>query len=393
MSSQLGTKVLWVNPSFLDYRIPLYEELNKCLDGHFHLIYSRNRVPERCHTKLNSKLGDNAHPLESERIISVGNSASDFANSSVNIPLPRGLYKAIKKVKPDLIIAEGFFQFTPWAVLFSFIHSIPLLIAYERTAHTERNCPKWRLLYRKFIGKFVNGYLANGSLTKSFLVSQGVAEKKIQTGCMCADSSSIKQKINTFTNNEYSDLKFSTLHVPHNGLLYLCVCRLIDLKGVNYLIDNWKEHIIKYPDDRLVIIGDGPNLNKYKTLYSLPSVIFTGAVDYDDIYQYYAIADVFVIPTLEDNWSLVVPEAMACGLPVACSIYNGCYPELVHKDVNGLTFDPLDSSSVLNALSYFHNADLKKMGEASIKIESEYTPEKVAQNILRAVRQELSKSK
>ena len=41
-------KVLWVNPSFLDYRIPLYDELNKLYQNNFHLIYSKQRVPQRC---------------------------------------------------------------------------------------------------------------------------------------------------------------------------------------------------------------------------------------------------------------------------------------------------------------------------------------------------------
>lgn len=41
-------KVLWVNPSFLDYRIPLYKELNSICNGRFYLIYSRQRIPARC---------------------------------------------------------------------------------------------------------------------------------------------------------------------------------------------------------------------------------------------------------------------------------------------------------------------------------------------------------
>ena len=41
-------RILWVNPSFLDYRIPLYKNLYDKLNGNFHLIFSRRRVPERC---------------------------------------------------------------------------------------------------------------------------------------------------------------------------------------------------------------------------------------------------------------------------------------------------------------------------------------------------------
>lgn len=53
-------KVLWVNPSFLDYRIPLYKELNSICDGHFYLIYSKRRIPERCYLAVCKALGKNA---------------------------------------------------------------------------------------------------------------------------------------------------------------------------------------------------------------------------------------------------------------------------------------------------------------------------------------------
>lgn len=100
------------------------------------------------------------------------------------------------------------------------------------------------------------------------------------------------------------------------------------------------------------------------------------------VHKYYGVSDVFVIPTLEDNWSLVVPEAMACRLPIACSIYNGCHPELVRKDYNGITFDPLNRQSLLDALSYFHSNDLKSNGANSRELEKFFGPEQTAQNVV-----------
>ena len=76
---------------------------------------------------------------------------------------------------------------------------------------------------------------------------------------------------------------------------------------------------------------------------------------------------------------------MACGLPIACSIYNGCYPELVIKDRNGCTFDPLDADSMKEALSYFHHVDLERLGNNSKIIESNYSPSNTAKNIVQAI--------
>ena len=110
-----------------------------------------------------------------------------------------------------------------------------------------------------------------------------------------------------------------------------------------------------------------------------------GAVNYDDLGPYDKAADCFIIPTLEDNWSLVVPEAMAAGLPVACSIYNGCHPELVHPE-NGWTFDPLninDTVKVLRIISEQCNM-LKCMGEMSRRIVAHHTPTHAAKGIFDA---------
>ena len=84
---------------------------------------------------------------------------------------------------------------------------------------------------------------------------------------------------------------------------------------------------------------------------------------------------------------------MACGLPIACSIYNGCHPELVKKDENGITFDPLNERSIIETLSYFHQQDLEKMGKKSIEIESEYNPENTSNNIINAVKSIYYKNK
>lgn len=379
--------ILWVNPSFLDYRIPLYSELNSSLSGRFHLIYSKERIPERCHTRICKELGANAHFIEKEKRLNFGKPSAEFANTSVSIPLPTGLYKLIKSVRPKAIIAEGFFQFTPWAVVYSFLHRIPLYIAYERTAHTERNCPIWRKLYRRFIGMFVRGYIANGVLTKEYLMSQGVKENAITTGGMCADSEQLRKLSSNLTEEEKLSFESSIGLDKKSGLRYIYVGQIIERKGVNYLLEAWKNHTKAFPGDELLIVGDGPLLTAYKTIYGEEtSVRFLGGVDYSLIYKYYAISDVFVIPTLEDNWSLVVPEAMACGLPVACSVYNGCHPELVRHDVNGTIFDPLNHKSTLNALAYFHHNDIMEMGCGSREIEQEFSPERVSENIISMVK-------
>ena len=311
---------------------------------------------------------------------------NSFANKGVRIPFPKGLYKRIKETQPDIIIAEGFFQFTPWAVWYSLIHRKPLLIAYERTAHTERNCPFYRRWYRKIINLFVDGYVVNGSLTKEYLVSQGVKPEVIFTGAMCADSIDLSKETAKLSDEDKQFIKRELIGKLDQGLTYIFVGQMIPRKGVNELLNAWNKHCKKYTEDKLLLVGDGIQMEELKENFGdNKSLIFTSNVDYSEIHKYYAIADIFIIPTLEDNWSLVVPEAMACGLPIACSIYNGCHPELVKEGINGKTFDPLKQESIIETLAYFHTQDLGIMGKNSIEIEKKYNPENTANNIINAI--------
>lgn len=377
-------KILWVNSSFLDYRIPVYKRLNELSGGNFYIVYSRTMVPERIPQKIEAAIGNHAIAIDDKQLC-IGKSDT-LANKNLKIPRPSGLYKAIKEVNPDIIIGEGFFQWTPFALRYSITHRKPLFIGYERTKWTERDCPKWRALYRKVVDKFTRGYLCNGILTKEYLMDElKVSEKKITTGTMSADSEGLAKASLSISPAERAAFKHS-LGLHEEGITYLYSGYLIPRKGVGYLLQAWMKHIQTYPKDQLLLVGGG-ELQEFlsKTYGGEKSIHFMGTVVYDTIYRYYNAADVFVIPTLEDNWSLVVPEAMACGLPVACSVYNGCYPELVHEGENGSLFDPLDVKSTVKALDYFHHVDLEQQGARSIEIEKQYNTERVAQNIFNAL--------
>ena len=133
-------------------------------------------------------------------------------------------------------------------------------------------------------------------------------------------------------------------------------------------------------------MGSGNQPDECKTEYvNERSIKLLGRVDYTEIYKYYAIADVFINPTIEDNWSLVIPEAMACGLPVTTSIYNGCHTELVKEGKNGITFDTFDQASIIRALDYFHHQDLVEMGKCSVELEKEFDTEHCAYRVYKAL--------
>lgn len=377
-------KILWISPWFGNYRIPVYEYLNKLSKGNFYIICSEENTSDLVREKLKASLGEHAIIMSGEKRTTMGNEESDFANSALVIKRQPGLYKKVKEVKPDVVITEGFGGWAPAGIRYAVLHRKKLCMFYERTAYVERNSPQWRSWYRRIVGMPVGHFLINGTLTEQYL-NEGLHFKhtpKVK-GCMCADSFGLAEAVKTVTDADKQVLS-KELNLK-GGLTYLFVGQMVERKGIEQLLDAWTAHIEKHPDDNLIVIGKGILLDKMKEQYdSCSSVHILGAVNYDLLYRYYALCDVFIMPTLEDNWCLVIPEAMACGKPVASSIYNGGHYELVQNGVNGYNFDPLKKEEILDTLDKFHGADLKAMGKKSVEIESNFTPDKAAQRIFDA---------
>lgn len=389
-------RITWVTRSFLDYRIPVYEALDKLCGHELTVIYYQGATPERVQNKLKLLLGKRAVARANE--IRFGNGKkSDNASTmkrTVRIPLSPGLVKQVIKSRPDVLISDGFMQWTYAPLLVRAIKGIPHVMCYERTAHTERNAGKLRLMYRRFVSRWIDMIDCNGVLCGDY-VKQLLRwdESRLTYGHMVADVNGMKLAIQNRTEKEAQDLKLS---LGIEGIMLLFIGQLIDRKGVMELLDAWS--IFKKKNNTLctlVFVGTGAReedmRNAIKTK-NIPHVILTGMVDYDNISIYYKAADCFILPTMEDNWSLVIPEAMACGLPVATTIYNGCYPELVTTK-NGWVFDSTNQEEIVATLEDIvkNGLKLKDMGEESRKIIAHHTAENAAQSIMKAIEMAIKK--
>lgn len=379
-------KILWVSPWFGNYRVPLYDELNKLSGGNFHLICSKENTRDLVREKVKATLGDNAVIMSGEKRSTFGNEESDFANAALVIKKQPGLYDEIKKVDADVIVCIGFGGWAPVAIRYALLHRKKLCIVYERTKHVERNSPLWRTCWRRFIGRPADLFFVNGQLCEEYLndVLWYKNTPKVK-GCMVADSHELANAVATVSEQDKKQID-EELKLG-KGITFLFVGQLVERKGIKELLSVWRLHVQKYADDNLIVIGSGIMKEQLESEYGKVSgVRILGGVPYNIIHRYYAHCDVFIMPTLEDNWCLVVPEAMACGKPVACSIYNGGHLELVKDGVNGYNFDPLNADSILNTLEAFHNVDLKRMGDESVCIEKDFWPEVAAKKMYDAMK-------
>jgi glycosyltransferase involved in cell wall biosynthesis len=140
----------------------------------------------------------------------------------------------------------------------------------------------------------------------------------------------------------------------------------------------------------LLLLGDGPEeaqLRRACADRGIENVVFAGFKQKPELPRYYAMADVFVFPTLGDPYGLVVDEAMACGLPVISTSAAGEIRDRIEDGVNGYIVPPEDVVTLSERMLYLaKNSDLRsRMGDASsYKIQGR-TPEKWAEQFERLV--------
>lgn len=341
-------KVVWVTRSFLDYRIPVFKELQNRLGDNFYLMYSADYVPERVQNKIQDALGKYAIPLSGE--ISFGGEDNDgMANEGFNFRMNPKVFLRLIKISPDIIICDGFFKWTFFSLVYRLLFRKKLVVCYERTAHTERKAQGVRVWYRKMALRLTDSMSCNGVLSKEYVVSLGYSDKRITVGHMVADTSGIESAVSKCSVEDIVKFK-EKFDLP--DVIYLYVGSLSKRKGIEPLLNVWESLFANNHDVALVLVGTG-EYKEYTKKFSINAksrILPLGRVDYDQLGVIYRSASIFIIGTLEDNWSLVVPEAMSASLPIISSIYNGCWPELVTQS-NGWSFDPFDEAGYERCLS------------------------------------------
>lgn len=135
--------------------------------------------------------------------------------------------------------------------------------------------------------------------------------------------------------------------------VFLFVGRLVAQKNVKTVLRAFAR--LNQKKNRLVIVGDGPEMNPLRILARELNiqVLFTGRLEGDALNAWYNVADVFVLASYQEPFGAVTNEALLAGCPVLVSQKAGSAC-LVVEGENGYIFDP-------------HKVDelVRKMEEAS----------------------------
>jgi len=161
--------------------------------------------------------------------------------------------------------------------------------------------------------------------------------------------------------------------LPDGVPVYLFVGRLIEYKGIPYIIDALKRLKEAGENFRMVFVGSGPDADKFKAQCEELNLMgegcdkdtgmcmFTGPIyNRDELRAWNTRADLFLFPSTYDTNGIVVREAAACGL-ASVLIEGSCAAEGITHGRNGYMIE--QSGEAMAALLATLNKDLNRVHE------------------------------
>lgn len=381
----MAIRVAFATNMISPYRVPLFAALGGTRNWEFKLFscceseFDRQWRPIHdlpfCHKQSLS--------LSYTRLVKHPGRVSFTDKRQVHIPL--GLWVDLWRFRPDLVISGEMGARSLIAATYAFLMRKRLVIWFYSTLHTERDISWKQRLLRKVLTRMADAFIGMGMEARRYFESLGVHSEAIFDARNAID-------MGPFQSQDGEQRRSSVRRrLGVSGLCFLYVGRINQLKGLDRLLKAWEVFCAQNGvEASLVLVGGGPekaNLENRVSRRGLTNVRFLGHVEPEQLPEIYHAADVFVFPTLEDVWGLVVNEAMTFGLPVICSKYAGCAPDLIIQDRNGWIVDPEDPEDFLQALRKAWDARNKKEGMARVAQESvaRLTIPSMAEGFCRAV--------
>lgn len=176
-----------------------------------------------------------------------------------------------------------------------------------------------------------SAWLSTGSVTREYLCWYGAKSDKIYI----YPFTSIKNKdiIHHLLTSEQKRAIRNNLGIIEKEMI-LSVGQFIPRKGYDLLLKACEKLSKK---TGVYIVGGEPTKEylKLQSELNLTNVHFVGFKRKEELEEYYKAADLFVLPTREDIWGLVINEAMAYGLPVVTTDKCVAGIEMIRNGENG----------------------------------------------------------
>ena len=295
--------------------------------------------------------------------------------------LLKQLYAALSQINPDVLVIAGYARYSMLFTLLwsSWRQKAAILVSATKQDDAPRS--QWNETIKRWILKHYNAALVGGQPQKRYLIELGMPAEAIFLG------------YNVVGNDSYHPNQIKTLPTPISKPYFLAINRFVPKKNLLFLISSYSAYCQAVDTQAwdLVLCGDGQlrsQIEQYIAEFGLQDAVhLPGFLQQDELLPYFAHANCFIHASIQEQWGLVVNEAMAAGLPVLVSNRCGCFEDLVIEGVNGFGFDPENSQQLTDLMIKVSlgNVALETMGQAALEHIKNFSPDYFAQGLMQAI--------
>ena len=272
--------------------------------------------------------------------------------------------------RPDVIVSSELGVRTLMARIYKILRpSTRLVIWATLSERTEESRGAARQMLRRWLLRSADAVYVNGASGARYIRSMGYSGP-ISVAPYAADNSVF---LNPGTRH-----RRDTLRLLYTG-------QLAERKGLYPFFQCLARWCGVHPERSVLlsVVGGGDQVDLLKQIDLPPNlqIDFKGSMRFEQLPSQYHGADLYVYPTLADEWGLVVNEAMIAGLPVLGSRFSQAVDELVQDGVNGWLFTPTSEQDTYDAIerALGSNAEtLDAMSRRAVETVAGITQEAVA---------------
>lgn len=371
------------------YRVPLFRKLAFFYKDNIYFLFTKSSL-----LPVYTRHGKGTRIVESKLMIPLNVKAKFFKDFRL-LPSP---YPQTICLQLILELVRGKYDVVVWG---ESVVAIEALLSFITQKLLRRSIVLWldvwgypKPLIRRLFSPIVNliirhsdACIVHGTKHKEYVSSLGVPEERI---FVSGSVSFINAKNEDFIKAEKLKEKLRI----RNRKVILYVGRLVERKGIHYLIKAFGKLREERGDVFLLIVGEGSYREHLKGICKQlgveREVYFSGWVRHEDLAPYYLLCDVFVLPSIftlkgsgvsAEPWGLVLNEAMSAGKPVIATSAVGAAYDLIKNEVNGFMVKQKDAFAMYKALKIIISDPklAKNMGLNSKKIiEDEFTYARMA---------------
>ena len=295
-------------------------------------------------------------------------------------PLSYGIYSILKKRNLDAIWIHGWSNWAQLsAIIIARLLGIKVLIRGESGIHLKKPTGikrVFRFIVMAFLKKTIDGFLAIGTNNKDYYLAHGILPAKIFLVPYAVDNHFFLEQSQNLTGDSLKIREKLTDNIEVTVILFSS--KLESRKRADFLINAFAKLCNEYDLKNLpilLIIGDGserPRIEKEITKMNLGNIFLLGFKNQTELPMYYSMADIFVLPSKQEPWGLVVNEVMNASCAVIVSDEVGCAKDLVDHGETGLVFSSDSEKELVNCL-FELCSDIDKRNELALRAKERIT--------------------